>query len=685
MINRQSLHQGAFYAHSVTAGIRRGLSRREGQALIVIVLIVIVLVGVVAGSVLTWVRPEESRATQVSTQVAILVAAAGSIIALTKLMPSRQTWPVGNAVGELRDGAAVVGRVVRVGSRHLICPSGPACAVLGTSDADAQEVVSGRHLSVYFPAGTSGGGGVEAKVVAWGPALRRLGRPKVAVLRTGRRLPRSIPRLSLARHPHRGRAYVLLPAPGAASSAAAGPAGDLDGTELTVSQALPPGAAGAPVLVGGPDPNSGHVVALLAADAGGSGAAPPPGTGRSVPVVAADDAQALLDWLTRRQALRLGAVSLASVTVGVGVTRWPTGAASRRITGVGWSGLFEAPHVQDGLGAELRAAGLEASTFTFDVAQKSGVESLTMLTPQWLSTHDYDFVTCPNDTVRDSLEVNIRKAGMTSERYEFCHGSMVLLVRRRAVPALQQAGLLFLEQGRSGEEVLFDVQTYFRSYDPSRTWKMADPNFDGRYSGNPIKIGFSDPCSAGGGELFLATLRQAQTDLQNSGQLRGLRRQETWLWGEDGPLHASGYPTTKSLLPAILDSGAEEMAFVYEHDAIRALLGQPKRAENFVLLRTSPEAPFTQYLLSLSPVGEVVGKALGESLADTLFQQLRVRANGMDGKVNDLLAGEVLAKTRCPVGRVGRHNTVGRRAVTFQNSDLQRLVNRMPTSAPSAP
>jgi hypothetical protein len=111
-------------------------------------LIGLVLAGAAAGSWLTWAHPEES----VATQVTILVAAVGAIIALIKWMPPRQTWPMADAVGELRDGAAVAGRVVRIGWWHLICPSDPVCTVLGVNDSDTRESATGHHLSVCFPA-----------------------------------------------------------------------------------------------------------------------------------------------------------------------------------------------------------------------------------------------------------------------------------------------------------------------------------------------------------------------------------------------------------------------------------------------------------------------------------------------------------------------------------------------------
>lgn len=648
----------------------------------------VVLIGAVAGSVLTWIHRGGPWAPQVATQVSILVPAVGAIIALIRLMPPQQTWPVSNAVGELRDGAVVVGRAVRVGSRHLICPSGPVCTMLSISDADARELVPGRHLTVYFPAGSPGNGGVEAKVVAWGPALRRQGRPQVAVLSTSRQMPPSVPRLSLARHPHRGRAHVIVPDPGAVSSATTWPKGNLNGPELADLPALPPGAPGSPVLPGEPDTTRRDVVAIVGADTGGSVPAPPPGTGHSVPLVTADDAQLVLDRLSRRQALRWGALclGLAAVTIGGGATKWPRsphGPDRRRVSGVGWRNLFDNPDIQDGLSTGLRAAGLGASSYVFDVARKSGVESLAMLTPERL--HSFDFLTCPNDAVRDSMEGTIQEAGRPWERHKICQGSMVLLVRRRAVQALQRAHLLFREQGESETEVRFDVLQYFLGYGRSRTWKAVDPYYAGEYAGDPIRIGFSDPCHAGGGALFLATLRQAQTDLARSGRLPPLRAQEEWLWGEDGPLAASGSPTTMNLLRAFLDGGQDEMVFVYEHDAMGALLDRPERVENIVLLRTSPEAGYKQYLLSLSPVGEVVGRTIAGPLAGTLFQHFRLRANEMDDEVDRLMAGEVLAKARCPPGSITRRDPVGARTVTFQHEDLMRLVKRLQFSSPASP
>lgn len=647
----------------------------------------VVLAGVVVGSVLTWVRPEESMATQVTAQVGILVAAGGAILGLIKLMPSLQTWPMGNAVGELRDGGAAVGRVVRIGWRHLICPSGMACTVLHISDGDAQELVPGRHLTVYFPAGSSGrgGGGVEAKVVAWGPGLRRLGRPKLAVLRTARPLPSAIPRLSLARHPHRGRAHVLLADPGGAPSAAAGPAGTMNGTELTITQVLPPDAAGAPILAGGPDANTGPVVAFVAAEAGGQVGqvpVPPPGTGRSVPLVAADDAQLLLDSVNRRQALKFGAVG-AVVAVGGGTF---LAIRSREhpkvIKGAGWRDLFNDPLVKAGLATELRAVpDLEASAYTYDVKQMSGVESLSKLTPQLL--REYDFVTCPNDAVRKSLEAKIRDAGRTSEANEFCRGWMVLLVRRNAVQALQKADLLTsFERRKAGEpDVRFDVQAYLSRYGNLPTWDQADTDFDGRNSGSPIKIEFSDPSQAGGGELFLAMLRHAQTDLQLKGEPGNAER----LWGEDGPLRAYGAKTTKLLLRTFLDGGPQQMVFVYEHDVIAALMEKPERAKNYVLLRTSFEAFFTQFVISLSPAGRVVGEALMGRLAPTLCQQFKVRAIGRSDDVDQLLARPVLAEARNLGVHVTRRASTGARTVEFAPSDLDDLVSRMSTPAPTSP
>jgi hypothetical protein len=122
-----------------------------------------------------------------------------------------------------------------------------------------------------------------------------------------------------------------------------------------------------------------------------------------VPLIGADSAQTLLDWLNRRRALQLGAVSLAVATVGVVALRWPQGTARIRVTGVGWSGPFDDPIIQKRLSADLQAAGRQASGYTF------------------------------------------------------CHGSMVLLVRKRAIPALPRADLLVQVRGTSGTEARFDV------------------------------------------------------------------------------------------------------------------------------------------------------------------------------------------------------------------------------------
>jgi hypothetical protein len=457
----------------------------------------------------------------------------------------------------------------------------------------------------------------------------------------------------------------------------------MNGTELTITQVLPPGSAGAPVLAGDPDANSGAVVAFGAAEAGGQGGqvpVPPPGTGRPVPLVAADDAQLLLDSVNRRQALKLGAVG-AVVAVGGGAfltVRSRERLTPRVIKGAGWSGLFDDQLVRAGLATALRAApDLEPSAYAYDVKQMSGVESLTKLTPQML--RDYDFVTCPNNAVRERLVLKIHEVGTTSVPHEFCQGSMVLLVRRRAVRALQRAGLLFLEQGKAGEqEVRFDVQAYLGGYDRLPTWREADLDFVGGHPGDPIKIWFSDPSTAGGGELFLAMLRQVQKSLQ----LKGARKGPEWLWVDDGPLNAYGQATTKMLLRTFLDGGPQEMVFVYEHDVIAALLEKPELAKNYVLLKTSPEAVFTQFVLSLKSAGEVVGKALNGELARTLFKQFKVRATGMDDEVNQLLAGPVLAAARELGVHVTRRDSRGAQTVTLSAPDLNDLVNCLRPSTP---
>jgi hypothetical protein len=462
---------------------------------------------------------------------------------------------------------------------------------------------------------------------------------------------------------------------------------------LTITQVLPPGAAGAPVLAGPPDANTGPVVAFVAAEAGGQvgqvgqAPVPPPGTARSVPLVAADEAQLLLDSVNRRQVLKFGALGAVGAVVAVGggtflALRPGEHLPPMLIKGAGWSGLFDDQLVTAGLDTELRAApGLEASAYTYDVKQMSGVESLGKLTPQLL--RDYDFITCPNDAVRESLEDAIRKAGKTSEANELCHGSMVLLVRRNAIRALQQADLLlsFEQQEAGGPEVRFDVQAYLSRYGSLPSWGAADPDFVGNYSGDPIKIEFSDPSQAGGGELFLAMLRKAQTGLR----LKGERGRPEWLWGEDGPLYAYGAKATKQLLRTFLNGGPQQMVFVYEHDVIAALLKEPERARNFVLLRTSLEAVFTQFVLSLSEAGGVVRKALTGPLAPTLFQQFKVRATDMGDEVDQLLAGPVLAAARKSGVDVARRASTGARTVEFQPADLRDLVSRLGHAPSSSP
>jgi hypothetical protein len=200
----------------------------------------------------------------------------------------------------------------------------------------------------------------------------------------------------------------------------------------------------------------------------------------------------------------------------------------------------------------------------------------------------YDFVTCPNDAVQAWKEDPTRE----DLGRRVCYGSMVLLVRDAVRHCRGRPPLLGQGRRRGGAVRRPGLPPQVRQL-PS--WG-ADPDFVGGNSGNPIKIEFSDPRQAGGGELFLAMLRKAQTDLR----LKGERGEVEWLWGEDGPLYSYGAKSTKQLLRTFLNGGPQQMVFVYEHDVIAALLKEPERAKNYFLLRTSLEAVFTQYVFSLS-------------------------------------------------------------------------------------
>jgi hypothetical protein len=609
-------------------------------------------------------------------------------------------------VARVWDGQKAVGCAVRVGSRYLITLPSVVNRALNRGEVGSDRPYSGAQVEVVFGAKSPADSARPrmAKVVEWGPL--RPGRPNIVVLRSIGRLPWQIPVLKLARRPNRGlvrrsaqvRARMILPGtdvgagthreagagPGAAAIAPGTTGGDHEEVDvdlrdrvLVARRDVGLDSAGAPILPVAP---TGGMLALVAPDtpdaSGGDTRDGDRCSERLVPVVEADEVRAVLRPVQRRTLLRYAATGAGLAAIGGGVVvsgtiinPGPVAAAPKQLHGLGWDVLFRDEKIQ----RYLREVGKLDAT---DVKRLSGVMMLNLTKENLV---DLDFVTCPNLAIANHVK---RSAGELLGRpiptpTPICTESMVILARAHTRTALTEAGLLVRVDVGGDPQVRFDFGAYLRRY--GQSWKGADPKFQGRFGSTPIKIAYSDPTQAGGGLVYLAILDWVQQALgrdRSARQLPKERSQYQSLWNGKGPLSGEGADATAKL-NAQLESGYEEMILTYEHEAISFLLRPGIAAQDYVLLRTSPEAKVDQSFVSLSDNGADLADrvARDSQLAEKLYECHHIRVTpAMSKKVDDELMADPLRQAVWrPSGREGL-DTGGLLPVVFDASRMRLLL-----------
>lgn len=563
--------------------------------------LLVVLGGVAAVIVYTlWGGPageRESRAQVAGTFFAVLAAIPPVIRwAIERFRRSRAADRLWAGVASVVTGEETVGLAVRVGARRLVCLPRVVNRALHRKDDDVVAPHPQARVEVVFPAGEGSGGESRSwtKVIAWGPS--RPFRADVAVLRATQRAMRRSRSLKLSSHPRPKReasSAIVLPDAGTGAMVPV-PVADVDLQRRWVrtSQPVPKSSVGAPVVAGGVQAGTGpsrDVLALVADESTGLVGAG--SSGSQAPLVTAGEIRAVMGEVRRRTVIRC-AIAGAGLAVAAGGARaWttsqPPGPQLTSLDGAGWQGLFTDPKVADYLKA-----------YRLDVAanQYSGVESLTLC--DQARCGGLDFVTCPNRSVMAGLREKRDKAtGDISSPVSICQGTMVVLTRQRYLPGLVKAGLLVDLFEADRYRVGIDLAAYLRGY--GRTWLQVDPAAR-RYAVCPaqtIKVGFSNPLKAGGGEVFLSVLDEVGTTKLNRPESERGRR----LWNSpDSPLYSEGEDATRLLLGSFL-AERQEMVYVYEHDAI-AFLMDPElaRPEEFAVLRTWPQAYPEHFLLTFT-------------------------------------------------------------------------------------
>jgi hypothetical protein len=586
---------------------------------------------------------------------------------LVKCWPRSSKAPQGRAVAQVRVGHTVVGTAFRTRGRLMVTSIRVVNEALGR-DLHEMTAPSGRsRIDLLFPSAAGAGEDdrISARVVEWGPARRDLRHNEVVVLRTVERLPRRIPSLRIAAHSHKGPVIIVLPDAGCS---AGGPDPAVLAAEIKDHQVVASSAGvialptGAPVLSVETDDAdvTGEVVALLGADRTPDAHSPDPGSEPLPRLVEADDMRPLVQSISRRELFRVAAltggavVALGGISSLVGANGEPTaGPTALKLKGAGWAELFKNDAVRD----YLHRQGFDIDA---DVTKMSGVQSLR----PGMDLSGYDFMTAPNLVIADELVArsDVRFQGVSPQ--QICIEDMVVVASRQAADGLSRTGRLVLPTG--GTEY-FDVLGYLQDRKAGTTWGaigVTDPDND---SGGQVRVACSNPRTAGGGQMFLWLLAEVARE--------GKLLPEQWLWESGGPLYGWTKSATLQLFTD-LENGSEQMAFVYEHDAIDFLLKEPDRVGEFVILRTFPNMRLNQMLLAKNDdFAELFANPTPE-FAQILVREFHIRVHGEEKSIDRFLE-ESLPGALWSSGGRARPVPSRPRKVVVDLGDVKRLLARL--------
>jgi hypothetical protein len=542
------------------------------------------------------------------------------------------------AVAQVRIGDTVVGNACRIRGRLLVTSADVVNRALNRRAGETAPPPERSRVALFFPAGPGSEDdvSVSARVLEWGPGRMDLVDNDVVVLQTVERIPRRIPSLRIATRPYEGCAHIILPG------------GEVD-DELRPSLEVrvrdhhligPPPApvnstSGAPVLSFDPTDNDliGEVAALIGAPGRASGESSTATTGSARDLIEAREIRSVLHTVSRRELLRTGMAAGTVIALGgagsLARNPWATAGAPPApvdvLRGAGWDDLFENPRVRSYLlGKNFHIED--------DVTRFSGVESLN----PGRDLSSFDFITAPNPVIADALTKKVGTPFFGATSQPICSDRMVLVVSQEVAPFLNRGGLMIRPEGDRSDR--FDVLKYLMARRDGRTWADIGAT-ELRVSGDPVKVAYSDPAYAGGGQMFLWLL----TDVLKHSSL-GLKRE--WLWGQDGPLYERGTDKTQQLFRKLEDPNtSEQMVFVYEHDAVSFLLGDPARLGKYVILETSPVLDFDQIILTNIDGLSTLFARPEREFVQILVEEFHLRLPNLDFVIDDLLSGPLAKAT----------------------------------------
>jgi hypothetical protein len=544
------------------------------------------------------------------------------------------------SVGLVGDQSRRGGYGLRVGRRWVVAPVEVVLVVLGRTGRSHQRPGPRERVPVAEPArgGRPEIRGNEARVWVWGPSVRVGGASDFAVLRTRRALSTRIRRIRFADVAHIADAsdvQIILPGTGSVTSAGMPSvsrtlAGSLQDHVVVLADSQPV-LAGLPVVRRGSPDHRTIAVTLPVLMPGSPLSASPeapsvlPGTtpDRVDILPGADARQAYHLAVTRRAALQLGGT--AALCAAGGAVWWYVD-RTRPVCGAGWINVF----LDGGSRTQpwFTAAGV---SIDHGFVKLSGLESLELSTAR---LRELDFITCPNDFVKERLsdKVNRLLGHPPLALPVICRESMVVLVQQAFVKALLEAGLIVWHDDR--RHVWFDLATYLGRC--TTRWKTWDPTIP-KDGGALLTLETSDPNTAGGGQNLLSALDDARE--QQPAAMRRSAHHETadslWHRGTGSPEQDPSGPLGRSMPSSsgeLFDearAGHRHMIYTYEHEALAMVSAQP----GFVVFRTIPEVAFAQHLLALTSRGRAVARALTTDGVRKALGNLAIAASGQEEQV----------------------------------------------------